>query len=58
MAAMALLAGADAAEGGQVRAMPLASIAICSKQGHMSKSCGQSTGPGQGLLQSIDALVI
>lgn len=28
---MALLSGADAAEGGQVRAMPLASIAICSK---------------------------
>ena len=34
MAAMTLLSGADAAQGGQVKAIPLASIAICSTQAY------------------------
>ena len=44
MAAMTLLSGADAAVGGQVRAMPLASIAICSKEVDV---CQSPVGTGQ-----------
>ena len=57
---MTLLSGADAAVGGQVRAMPLASIAICSKEVDVCQSpvgTGQAR-PGQGLLKSIDSLVM
>ena len=58
MAAMALLSGADVAVGGQVRAMPLASIAICSKQAYKCQSRAGGYRPGQGLLKGIDVLVI